>query len=103
MTSDSVEVLVGTSPKKSPDFDTLRDAAITLSDQIEFWRQSEDLDPRINAAIRRAERTLIHWRKAVGYRDAGKTVKANDELALADEDLAAIDRAAATDLCPTDE
>jgi hypothetical protein len=103
MTSDSVEVLVGTRPDKSPDFDTLRDAAITLSDQIEFWRQSENLDPRINAAIRHADRTLIHWRKAVGYRDAGEKAKANDELALADKDLAEIDRAAATELCPTDE
>ena len=98
---DSVRVLVGAEDGAEPDVDLLRDAVITLGDQIELWRQSEDLDPRINTAIKKADNALIHWRKAVGFSDKGLTSRVSSELAKAEAQLVAMDRSAATDLCPS--
>ena len=101
--SSSVRVLVGSEDGGETDLDLLRDAVITLSDQIELWKQSDDLDPRIAAAIRHAERINVHWRKALGYNDAGEKAKVKVQLARAEAQMTAMDKAAATQLCPSNE
>ncbi len=86
----------------SVDTEMLRDGVVTLSDQIQTWRQVAGTDDRIELALWYAEETEVLWRKAQVALDKLNESRADRLLMRAERRLTALDATGVSELCPTE-